>query len=246
MARQPAVSGEGGVALPELNLGYLDITIIGDSPLIVHAWSEKAKGMMLSKQTKTVVSRGREAKDPYADFMAGTYRLNDGRHGIPAVSIKNAAVTACTSVAGITKIAARQAFFVEAERTRAPGGYEGSTASTALIPLLALDPPIMREDLVRVGMGTADLRYRPEYWPWACAFRIRFNHHALSAEQILNLMDTAGFAVGLHEYRPERSGDYGQFHVARDDEADFQLLRTLHPVRDANIADLERNRPTKE
>ena len=55
-----------------------------------------------------------------------------------------------------------------------------------------------------VGMGVADLRYRAEYFPWACEFVVRFNKRVLSPEQIINLLDTAGFAVGLHEWRPER------------------------------------------
>lgn len=219
------------LALPPLALEEMEITIIGDSPLIVHSWSEKAKRLMFEKQTKAA-TRGREAKDPHEDFLASSYRLSDGRHGIPAVGLKNAAVTACTSIGGITKVAARQAFFIVGDRSRSEGAQEGSVASNSLVPLLAQEPPIMREDLVRVGMGTADLRYRAEYFPWATTFMIRFNKLVLSPEQIINLLDTAGFAVGLHEWRPERDGDYGQFHVARD--ADERLLKTLRPVYDAD------------
>lgn len=229
MARAPTKS-DGKFILPPLELQDMEVTIIGDTPLIVHAWSEKAKRLMLEKQTKTA-TRGRDAKDPNEDFLASSYRLADGRHGIPAVGLKNAAVTACTSIGAITKVAARQAFFILGERAQIQGAHEGAVASESLVPLLGATPPIMREDLVRIGMGVADLRYRAEYWPWACEFTIKFNRHVLSPEQIINLMDTAGFAVGLHEWRPERDGDHGQFHVAR--ESDEALLKTLHPVRDA-------------
>lgn len=228
MARAPK-NTDGKFELPPLDLQDMVVTIVGDTPLIVHAWSEKAKRMMLEKQTKAA-SRGREAKDPKADYLSSIYRLSDGRHGIPAVGVKNAAVTACTSIASITKVAARQSFFILGEAAQIPGAHEGSIASASLIPLLGSTPPIMREDLVRVGMGVADLRYRAEYFPWSCEFVVRFNRHVLSAEQIINLLDTAGFAVGLHEWRPERDGDHGQFHVAR--ETDEALLEALHPVRD--------------
>lgn len=236
MAR-PSKAGEAKFELPPLDLQDMTVQIVGDTPLIVHAWSQKAKGMMLAKQTKAA-TRGREAKDPNEDFLASSYRLADGLHGIPAVGIKNAAVTACTSIGGITKVAARQAFFIMAERAKIPGAWEGAIASNALVRLLASGPPIMREDLVRVGMGVADLRYRAEYWPWACEFVVRFNKLVLSPEQIINLLDTAGFAVGLHEWRPERDGDHGQFHVAR--EQDEELLSALHHVRDeaAEVAEL--------
>jgi hypothetical protein len=33
---------EVGIELPTLNLQIMGVTIVGDSPLIVHAWSQKA------------------------------------------------------------------------------------------------------------------------------------------------------------------------------------------------------------
>ena len=228
MAR-PAKTDTASLELPALDLQDMHVHIVGDTPLIVHAWNEKAKRLMLDKQLKTA-TRGRETRDPREDFQSSIYRLADGRHGIPAVGLKNAAVTACTSIGAITKIAARQAFFILGERATGEGSFEGSTTSTALVPLLGLTPPIMREDLVRIGMGTADLRYRGEYFPWACEFVVRFNKRVLSPEQIVNLLDTAGFAVGLHEWRPERDGDHGRFHVAR--ELDDKFLAKAVPIFD--------------
>lgn len=40
------------VDVPELQLGYFDITLFGETPLICHAWAEKAKMAMLNKQQK--------------------------------------------------------------------------------------------------------------------------------------------------------------------------------------------------
>ena len=43
---------------------------------------------------------------------------------------------------------------------------------------------------------------------------IRHNARALTAEQIVNLINTGGFAVGVGEWRPEKNGQFGLFHVA--------------------------------
>lgn len=228
MAKSPVT--EAKFELEPIDLQDMQVTIVGDTPLIVHAWSEKAKRLMLEKQTKAA-SRGREAKDPREDFLSSSYRLEDARHGIPAVGLKNAAVTACTSIGSVTKVAARQAFFILGERAQGKGSFEGAITSDALVPLLGSGSPAMREDLVRVGMGVADLRYRAQYWPWACEFVVRFNKRVLSPEQIVNLLDTAGFAVGLHEWRPERDGDMGRFHVAR--EIDTKFLQKAEAIYDA-------------
>jgi hypothetical protein len=75
--------------------------------------------------------------------------------------------------------------------------------------------PTMREDMVRVGMGTADIRYRGEFKQWSAILPITYNSRAISPEQILNLIMIAGFAIGIGEWRPERDGNYGRFEIAQ-------------------------------
>lgn len=53
------------------------IWIIGDTPLITHAWSQKAKLEMLSKQVKATKG-GKEARDPQADYVSSLYEMGDG------------------------------------------------------------------------------------------------------------------------------------------------------------------------
>jgi len=209
-----------GIELPKLDIKLMEVTIIGDSPLIVHAWSVKAKREMLDKQLKKAKG-AREAKDPKADFEASLYRLADGGFGFPSVGFKNAAVTACTSVAGITKIAARQAFHILGEDVDIEGAFEGTKARNNLVRIKGGEPA-MREDMVRVGMGTADLRYRGEFADWYARLLIRYNGNVLSESQILNILNVAGFAVGVGEWRPEKDGMSGMFHVAT--EADLAKL----------------------
>lgn len=193
-------ASETTVTLPPLRIETIRVTLIGDTPLIVHRWSEKAKKQMLDKQMKKA-SAGKEAKNPEQDFKDSLYVLPDGLFGFPIIGFKAAAVTACTSIGGITKVAARQAFHVEGEWAVIEG-----------------DEPTMREDMVRVGMGTADIRYRGEFKSWWTTITVKHNANVMSAEQILNLFSTAGFAVGVGEWRPEKDGQYGRFHVASAEE----------------------------
>jgi len=206
-----------GIELPELKIGLMEVTLIGDSPLIVHAWSQKAKLEMLGKQMKKAKG-AKAAKDPQADFEASMYRMPDGGYGFPSVAFKNAAVTAGTSVAGLTKIAARQAFHILGEDADIDGAFDGSKSRVNLVRIDS-EAPAMREDMVRVGMGTADLRYRPEFTKWKARILVRYNQGVLSESQILNLLNVAGFAVGVGEWRPEKDGQYGMFHVATEKEA---------------------------
>jgi hypothetical protein len=185
---------EERITIPEMNISQAKITLVGDSPLICHAWSKKAKQEMLGKQMK-LAKAAKEAKDPEKDFQESLYAHPDGGYGFPAVAFKAAAVDACSHVADITKVLARGSFHINGELVKIDG------------------KPTMREDMVRIGMGTADIRFRGEFKQWKTTFVVRYNKNVLSLEQIVNLFNTAGFAVGIGEWRPQRDGSYGMFHV---------------------------------
>lgn len=186
------------IELPALQIETVHFVLVGDSPLIVHAWSEKAKRQMLDKQMKKA-AQPKEAKDPQADYEACFYRTEGGAYGFPAIGVKAAMVGACRFL-DMKMTEARGAFHIDAEILAVTG------------------EPRMREDMVRVGMGTADIRYRPEFPTWAIQVAIKFNAAVVSAEQIANLLNTAGFAIGIGEWRPEKNGSCGRFHVAGEGE----------------------------
>ncbi len=191
--REPAVAKR--IVIPALDIRTLHVRLTGDASLIVHRFSEKSKKMMLDKQMG-VATGGREFKDPQQDFEDSLYRLPGGKFGFPAIAFKSACVSACTSLGKtITKVAARQSFHVVGDMIEIQG------------------IPSMREDCVRIGQGIADLRYRGEFRQWSCRLTIRYNARVISDEQLVNLLNVAGFAVGVGEWRVERDGQFGLFHV---------------------------------
>jgi hypothetical protein len=199
MAKTTANTAAVAIELPALNIQTMELTVVGDSPLICHAWSKKAKEEMLHKQMKRA-KQAKEAKDPERDFQESLYHLPGGGYGFPAVAFKSAAVDACSHIAGVTKVEARGAFHIIGDMVKIDGD------------------PIRREDMVKIAMGTADIRYRGEFRLWSATFDTRFNANVLSAEQIVNLFNTAGFAIGIGEWRPQRDGSFGMFHVETQGE----------------------------
>lgn len=187
------------IQLPRFDLRNMTIRLIGDAPLICHAWSHKAKTQMLDKQMKRAKA-AKEAKDPEQDFRDSLYVHPEGGYGFPSVAFKAAAVDACSHVDGITKVEARGAFHINGDLLQIAG------------------EPTMREDMVKIAMGTADIRYRGEFREWSVNIPIRFNAGVLSAEQIVHLFNVAGFGIGVGEWRPQRDGMFGLFHVAMEGE----------------------------
>lgn len=209
-----------GVKLPKIDVKILVVNVIGDSPLIVHKWSYKAKQEMLDKQMKNATD-GKKAKDPEMDFYNSLYWLHDlpedptkedyekilksgkPRYGFPAIAFKACAIDAGYQQGVIAKkTTARGAFhiideFVEIEGTPKP-----------------------REDMVQIGgmSKVADIRYRAEFPEWRATINIKYNAKAISPEQILNLLNYGGFSNGVGEWRPARDGLFGRFHVAGPNE----------------------------
>lgn len=180
--------------IPEISIHRYHITIVGDSELVVHAWSDKAKREMLDKQMGKARAK-KEPKNPEQDYEQAFYRLPDGRPGFPSIGFKAAIVSAARQVEGLTMTFLRGAFHIDGE-------------------LVAIDgEPRMREDMVRVGMGTADIRFRPGFPQWRVVLPVRLNSRALTLEQLLHLINQAGFSVGVGEWRPEKDGAWGMFHA---------------------------------
>jgi hypothetical protein len=234
---------EPKIVLPPLNLDTMQIVIVGDTPLIVHAWSQKEKERMLAKQIKAA-EMPKEAKDPVADFENSIYRIEGGGYAFPSVAIKDAMVTACTSIKGVTKIGARQAFRVVGEQAKVKGAHPGLIMRQDLVRIYGSEPE-MREDMVRVGMGTADLRYRGQFWPWCARIGLAFNTRVISAPQIMNLLNVAGFGVGIGEWRPERNGQNGTFHVASSAEVQHLLDNDVLPPAEMKAGSVEEKRPRR-
>ena len=195
------------------------IRIVGDTPLIMHAWSEKAKREMLEKQMKVTKTKAKEAKNPVEDFIRSMYWLTDmpkemsqkgfeeaiangAKFGFPVTAFKQAAISAAYRM-GWTKdkMSMRGVFFIDGDENQ--------------MLEIKSDTPIMREDMVKIGMGTADIRYRGEFQNWYADMTIKFNANGqYSIEQIINIINAGGYVCGVGEWRPERDGQYGMFHVA--------------------------------
>lgn len=189
------------VTLKPIKRETAQFTIEGTSPLIQHRWSEKARQMIrekkAGKKTKT-----REICDPVAEAANAAYVTADGRHGIPVTALKNSIIGAAHKDIGIEKTLVRKSLFILCPD---PNG------------VLPMETPgyEVREDCVRVGAGSADLRYRPEFREWSVTFEIEYEASTITLEDMANLIERAGFSVGINEWRPEKGGEFGRFQLRR-------------------------------
>lgn len=195
------------------------IWLVGDTPLITHAWSEKAKREMLQKQVKATKG-GKEARDPQADFVSSLYEMGDGGYGFPVTGVKNCIMSAAHKDKGVARSAVMSALWLNAEMVRTRPALAGAICDMPLIRIYGGDPE-MREDMVKIGSGlnkTANLAYRGQFTVWGMRITGRFNASVLTAEALAFLIQESGMSAGLGEWRNERKGVFGSFHLADADE----------------------------
>jgi len=196
------------------------IWLIGKTPLITHAWSEKAKREMLSKQVKAMKA-GREARDPQADFVNSLYEMGPNEYGFPATGFKNAILSAAHKDKGLARTTLMGALYLDADMVRVRPALAGAVCDMPLIRIYGTKPE-MREDMVRVGAGmqkTATLAYRGQFTVWAVRITGQLNTTLVPIESLVPLIQDAGMAVGIGEWRNERKGVFGAFRMATAEEA---------------------------
>lgn len=187
-------------------------------------------------------SKSEEAKNPVADFAASMYWLtpmpetltmesvneaieNGAKFGFPLTGLKQSAISAAFNLHwSAKKTDLRGAFFIAPQYD---GYYAGELVNNIqdrrvdIIPnVFHLEPMIeihaeevvMREDMVRVGMGAADIRYRGQFNNWWAEFDVNYNANGgKSVDEIASMIQAGGYVCGIGEWRPERDGQYGMF-----------------------------------
>jgi hypothetical protein len=189
------------IRIDRIDAATVMVPIVGTSPLLVHRFSEKAKQQMLDNMQGR--KSPKSSKDPNAEYEAAFYKFVDGGYGFPVTAFKQATIGGARFYGrDVTMVALRQSMFFTGET-----GMDGQS-------LVRIDgSPHLREDVVRVGRGGTDLRYRPQFNEWSTTLTITYVKSMLTLDSLVSLIDAGGMGVGVGEWRPERGGDLGMFTV---------------------------------
>ena len=185
------------------NIKRASFRIVGDAPLVINAFSQKARQIMRETQEAGHVAKKgkrREPKDFMGNYEAAKHKHADGWCGYPAGGFRNALISACR-MAGFAMTRAKLSLFVEADGFEADG--------TPLVKITKGEPHY-HESYVRNATGVVDLRARA-MWDvgWEMTVRIKYDADQFSLQDVANLLLRAGMQVGIGEGRPDSKGSAG-------------------------------------
>jgi hypothetical protein len=191
------------VTISAPNFGFADFEIGGDH-LVVHRFSSKLKMQMTAKMAAGPVARGRklhEAKNILATFNEARYISSEGWDGFHAAGIRNAMISACRLVPGLTMVKGKLSFFCVAD---------GHDEKEPQIPLVRIyGEAVKQEDQARVETGQAYVTIRAAYHNWRAKVRIRWDQDQHTVQDVTNLLTRAGMQVGICEGRPDSPNSNG-------------------------------------
>lgn len=191
---------EQKVNIKPLKIGSLKLKVVGKTPYMPEPMDmavldryDKKK----SKQTynKDDISEEDKAKEKY-------YYTQDGKKGIPARAFYNSMIRASS-------------YLFEKRDGGMRNVKEGVTILGDILPL-KFKKEVKVEHWGRMSGITKAPRkiIRNSFEDWSCELIVEYNQEQLSPEHIINILNWAGFHIGVGAFRKEKTGNYGSFYIA--------------------------------
>jgi len=193
------MSKEVKLSLPPLKIGVLTLKVEGTSPYMPEPMDSAVTEMYNKKKSKQTYKKDDLSEED--KVQQKYYYTSDGQKGIPA-----------------------RAFYRSMERAssylfdKKDGGMrnvrEGVTILGDVLPLEYENEHVIEHWGRMSGMTKAPRKIlRNAFERWSVILQIQYNESQLSPEQIINVLNYAGFYVGVGAFRKERSGNYGCFKI---------------------------------
>lgn len=195
---------------------YYDVTIKGIRPIIMHNGAAGLDTRSPANIEKAEIARKRGSNRTAADdarlyeleCQSSLYLDASGSPTLPAAMLRSAIETGARKLKQGPQV--REGLIIDAVYEF---GYDRNMGSTV-------------EDLGKTAQFTVGvvvqrsriLRTRAKFDDWTVRFSVECDDELVDQEQLATWLDIAGRRIGLGDWRPEKSGDYGRFEVVAVEE----------------------------
>ena len=187
------------INIKPLEIGVIKIKIIGTSPYL----PEPMDMDVLEKYNK-IKSKQAYKKDDLSEeekVKAKFYYTKDNKLGIPARAFYNSMIRASS-------------YLFEKKDGGMRNIKEGLSVKGDILPLTFKSKEILTHWGRTLGQSKAPRKImRNAFNDWSCELEIEYNKNNLSAEQIVNVLNWAGFHIGVGGFRKENTGNFGSFKI---------------------------------
>jgi hypothetical protein len=230
------------IEIGEITQAYADVWILSDAPFYANRMAEKAKReLLLPRRARTRADLAAKLKHaPVSEFRSSPYlrRRPNGGGGIgfgphpAAAPPPPAPADAPETYMMIRANSLKRA--METAALRMPSSVAKAQIA-CLVSIVGGDYAplwgIPRLDMSVVRLAgisrVPDIRTRARLEQWAVRARLSWLEPLLNLKKVEQLLQIAGMMCGLGDWRQEKGGSNGRFHVVEpDDERLLELLET--------------------
>ncbi len=190
------------INLKKLELGTLRVKIIGDSPYL-----PEPMDMAVLERYNSMKSKKGYTKDDISEeekVKAKFYYTDDRKEGIPSRAFYNSMIRASS-------------YLFEIKQGGMRNIKEGVTVMGDILPLTFKKKKVITHWGRTSGMkGSPRKIMRNAFYDWSIILEVQYNKQNLSSEQIINVLNWAGFHIGVGGFRKEKTGNFGAFHIKFD------------------------------
>lgn len=179
-----------------IQIGEMKIRIVGTTPLLMSRMSNEIAQELIN----VMEGKGRDKKkvrDFEGEIETKIHKTEDGKVGFPACGFKKSLVASAPYMNGMNM-----------------------KLANSIVVVGEIIPIDFREQTINKTMGRDSGRnrsprpiWRPEFRDWSCELKIRFNSSLITPNQIVGLLKLAGFHIGIGEWTPQHSGQFGMFTI---------------------------------
>lgn len=188
------------IQIQPIKKGILKVKVgaVEGSTLITHRLTDEAVAKFMGRESGITVKK--ELRNYDEEYESCFYYTEDKKYGFPSSGFMGAMLDACVAL-DVAKTQVKRSIRLLGDI------YE-----------LTYKKVNRRVDHPRRSgrNSTPDTRHRPEFVDWTCELTIQYDVNQITPDQIINLINQAGFSTGIGDWRPgspKSSGTHGMFQV---------------------------------
>jgi len=183
------------VRITPINVKTLKVKIKGKTPLLMDKMPEDTKRAILAKQTGVTKSSKKLVRDIKKEQQEAIHTTEDGKIGFPSAGFKAGMIEA-TSFVGDKMFSKKL--------------IKGVKILNG--PVIPID--FEKQDILEHSIGS-NVKFTPQFHDWKCELHFQYDGNNISAQDLVILLNYAGFYSGLGIWSPKSKcgGDFGMYEV---------------------------------
>ncbi len=187
------------IVLQGIKVETINVPLRGKTSLIMDRMSKETKDDILIKQTGGAKGNKKKIRDTKEEIQQAIHVTCSGTIGFPSFGFKKGMMEA-------TSFVGDRAF-----SKKLISGIKIVNAEDGLIPI-----KFKKQTVIEHSIGP-QTKFNPIFHDWSCDLEIQYDANNVSAQDIVTLLNYAGFYNGIGSWRPKGggggSGEYGMYEV---------------------------------